>query len=89
MSDAHVAFVRQTAVDTYEIGLHHAPAAVGTIEVRADGVPLVDGRSGRRRSQRLAVRSLFFELGLRHFEIDTFGLGGAYRGTLRRSLVLR
>ena len=82
-------FVRQVGVETYEIGLRHAPAQVAAIEVRADGVPLVDGVSGARRSERLAVRNTFLQLGLRHFEIDTFGSRGTHRGTLRRSLVLR
>ncbi len=85
----HALFVRQVGVDTYEIGLRNAPPGVAAVEVRADGISLVDGSSGQRRSARLAVRSFFFQLGLRRFEVDTFEADGRLRGTLRREVVLR
>jgi hypothetical protein len=82
-------FVKQLGAGSYEIGLERAPAGVTAIEVRADGYLLTDRTSGSARSTRLAVRSRFTTLGLRRFEITTYGADGTARGTLRRELELR
>lgn len=82
-------FIKQLGAGLYEIGLERAPAGVAAIEVRADGFLVTDSVSGAARSTRLATRARFSMLGLRRFEITTFGADGAARGTLRRELELR
>ncbi len=81
-------YVKQMGHGLYEAGLERAPSGVAAVEVRADGVLLTDGVSNLQRTPRLAVRSQFTSLGLRHFTITTFGADGAARGTLERSIEL-
>jgi hypothetical protein len=82
-------FVRPLGDRTYEIGLERPESVVGAIEVKADGFALTDAVSGSVRSTRLVVRYRFNEVGERNLAIDTLNAGGSYRGTLRRTLVVR
>jgi len=81
--------IRQMGQGLYEISLERAPADVASIEVRADQYLLTDGVSGTSRSERLAVRSTFSQLGTRTFRVTTFNADGTERGTLTRSFTLR
>ena len=88
VTEGPAVFIRQLGEAHYEIGLAGAPAAVAAIEVVVDGFPLRDEETGLERSPRLAISSHFHQLGLRRFELSTFGHDGAWRGTLRREMDL-
>lgn len=89
VTDGTAVFIKQMGDHLYEIGLERPPSGVAAIEVKADQWVLADEVSGKSRSDRLAVRYRFSELGSRHFEISTYNADGSYRGTLRRDFNLR
>jgi hypothetical protein len=89
VTEGTAVFVRPLGDRTYEIGLDRPEAAIGAIEVKADGFALRDVVSGATRSERMVVRYRFNEVGQRNLAIDTLNAGGSYRGTLRRTITLR
>lgn len=89
VTDGTGVYVKQMGDHLYEIGLERAPSGVAAIEVSADGWKLTDAVTGKTRSDRIAVRHKFSQLGPRSFVIDTFNADGSKRGTLRRDFNLR
>jgi len=77
-------FIRQMGDRTFEMGIETPPAGVAFVEVRVDGVLLVDGVTGQSRTSRKAVSSTLNQVGMRRFELSTYNANGTYRGTLSR-----
>lgn len=69
-------FVRPRAPSTYEIGLERPAADVAAIEVSVDGTLLTDATTGTTRSTRRAVLYAFSTLGMRSFDVRSYGADG-------------
>jgi GH25 family lysozyme M1 (1,4-beta-N-acetylmuramidase) len=70
-------FVDMKAASTYQFGLEDAPLGTATVEVSADGYPLLDQASGRYKSTRGIVEYAFTQPGLRQLTITSRDSGGA------------
>lgn len=81
-------FIRQQGAGEYEVGVERAASSVTGLELTADGVSVIDGESGQKRSPRLAVRHTYSKLGARNFTLTLFDAAGAKKGTYYRSFTL-
>jgi lysozyme len=88
-TDAPEVAVVQKGESDYEITLESTDARAATIEVNADGYPLMDSESGRYKSDRGAVRFAFTEPGVRELKVTARDAGGAVLYQETRSLQVR
>ncbi|HUS31544.1 MAG TPA: GH25 family lysozyme [Kofleriaceae bacterium] len=82
-------FVDMTAASTYEFGLEDAPANAATVEVTADGYPLLDQVSGRYKSTRGMVEYAFTQPGVRELTVTTRDAGGTLLRQDKRTFQVR
>lgn len=82
-------FVQPRASSTFEVGLERPAADVAAIEVSVDGILLTDATTGTARSTRRAVLYTFSTLGMRSFEVRSFGADGALLETRSFTFELR
>ena len=82
-------YIKQMGRGLFEVGLERGPQGVAAVEVEVDGRwVLTDQVTGRQRSDRMAVRSLFGGIGPRTFALKTYGSDGRLRGTITRQFDL-
>ena len=82
-------FVDMTAGSTYRFGLENAPIGAASVEVSADGYPLMDQVSGRYRSDRGVVEYAFTNPGVRELTITSRDAGGSVLRQDRRTFQVR
>ncbi len=81
--------VIQRGESDYEISLETVGVDAATIEVNADGFPLLDSESGRYKSERGAVRFAFTEPGVREIKVTSRNSIGAVIYQETRTLQVR